>query len=219
MLKGILFIVVIVLGQFAFSQDDSVKYVKYYAGFRFNSGIYVNHSQLIENNPVPVKRIITRFNKLGFDFFEKLLSEKSISFYDEYGLKKSVNVNELWGFSKRGAVYINWGDDYSRIPVVGSICHFISTITVYDDNFYSDYGNSFYSVPTSGARTDIYQFLMDFKSGKILAYSVDNVLLLLESDSVLYEEYKSLKKRKKKQMKFLYVREFNEKHTLYIPVN
>lgn len=218
-LKCLMIIVVITVSQNVYAQIDSVKLVKYSPGFRFRSGLYISHNQLIENSPVPIKRIVSKFNKSGFDFFEKLLSEETVIFYDEFGMKKTVNVDNLWGFCRRGSVYINWGDDFNRIPVVGNICHFIASITVYENNYNSSYGNSFYNMPTTTSRTDIYQFLMDFDTGKVIEYSVGNVLVLLMADPVLFDEYNSLSKKKKKQMKFLYIRKYNEKHSLYLPIN
>jgi hypothetical protein len=38
-------------------------------------------------------------------------------------------------------------------------------------------------------------------------------------DPELYDEFNALRKKKKNQMKFLYLRKFNEKHPLYIPIN
>ena len=38
---------------------------------------------------------------------------------------------------------------------------------------------------------------------------------LLEADSALSAEFSQLKSKKKKDLKFLYVRKYNEKHPLY----
>ena len=62
------------------------------------------------------------------------------------------------------------------------------------------------------------QYLLDFKTGKILDYDVASVELLLMRDPELYDEYISLKNKKKKQLKFLYIRRFNERNPLYFPV-
>ena len=42
--------------------------------------------------------------------------------------------------------------------------------------------------------------------------------LLLMKDNELYEEYVQLSKRKKKDLMFVYIRKFNEKNPLFIPV-
>jgi hypothetical protein len=62
------------------------------------------------------------------------------------------------------------------------------------------------------------QYLIDFESGKVLEFDVDNTELLLMKDSQLYEEYVQLSAKKKKELMFVYIRRFNEKNPLFIPV-
>jgi hypothetical protein len=217
--KRILFFGFLLLGYAAFSQQDSIRLVKYTSGFRFKDGLYISHSQLLNNNPIPVKHIISKYKKTDFDFFSKLLNDEKISYFDQFGMKKEIEASELWGFCRRGSVYINWGDDFSRIPVMGTVCHFIASITVYENNYYNpSYGFSTYSMPTTTTRTEILQFMMDFESGKVVEYTEENILVFLMMDQELYDEFNALSKKKQKQMKFLYLRKFNEKHPLYVPI-
>ena len=58
---------------------------------------------------------------------------------------------------------------------------------------------------------------MDFKSGKVLEYDVDNLKLLIRTDTALFNEFEKLKSRKQNEMKFLYLRKFNEKYPIYLP--
>lgn len=201
--------------------QDALNQIKYTPGFRFKEGIYLSHWNLLNNKPIPKSRIITKINKNSFDFFEKLLSNPKINFFDDYGIEKEILVKELWGFCRKGAVFINWGDDFSRIAVIGSICHFVATITYYEnnnDNYGYNYGYDYYNqVPSRVSRTEIRQYLMVFKTGKIVEYNYENVLSLISSDKELFEQYKQLKKKKKRQMRFLYIRKFNEKYPLYLP--
>jgi hypothetical protein len=67
-------------------------------------------------------------------------------------------------------------------------------------------------------RTDLKQYLIDFDSGKVLEFDVENTKLLLMKDNELYDEYVQLSRKKKKELMFVYVRKFNEKNPLYIPV-
>jgi hypothetical protein len=146
-----------------------------------------------------------------------------VVYLDQFGLKKEINVDDLWGFCRRGSIYVNVGDDFNRIPVVGAICHFVAALTVYDEPYnnlaygYNNYGN--YNSPSVATRTDIYQFIMDFKTGEILEYSVANVKVFLGADKELYNEFVALRKKKQKQMKFLYIRKYNEKHPIQFSVD
>jgi len=202
------------------AQTDSLRMIKYSNGFRFKEGIYVNHQQMANNKPIPKSSIISKYNKNSFDFFERLVDEGYVKFFDEYGLMKEMDISEIWGFCRKGSVFINWGDDFSRITVLGNICHFVSSITSNLNQLPTmGFDGGYYNTPTTTNRSEIQQFVMDFSTGKVFDYHRENILTLLKPDLELYEEYSNLKKRKKKEMKFLYIRKFNEKHPLYIPIN
>ena len=110
------------------------------------------------------------------------------------------------------------------------ICHFVATVTTYNPNYYdpysynpyysSSYYYNRYSMPQSNTTsTDLRQYLLDFETGDVMEYDTESVEVLLMKDPELSDEYHSLSGRKKKQMKFVFIRRFNEKHPLYFPVN
>jgi hypothetical protein len=68
-------------------------------------------------------------------------------------------------------------------------------------------------------RTELKQYLIDFESGKILEFDIDNTELLLMKDNKLYEEFVGLSRKKKKNLMFVYIRKFNENNPLYLPLN
>jgi lipocalin len=57
----------------------------------------------------------------------------------------------------------------------------------------------------------------------IIGSSSDNYLWILsrapQVDPALYDEYISLRRKKKKQFKFVYIRKYNEAHPLYFPAH
>jgi hypothetical protein len=61
------------------------------------------------------------------------------------------------------------------------------------------------------------QYLFDFINGRVLDYTEESLSILLMEDPELHDEYVSLSRRKRKQMRFMYIRKFNEKHALYFP--
>ena len=81
---------------------------------------------------------------------------------------------------------------------------------------YSSYGYPYRSGNTT--RTELKQYLIDFESGKRLEFDIENTQLLLMKDTALYEEFMKLSRKKQKQMMFVYIRKFNEKNPLYLPV-
>ncbi len=213
--------------------------VKYSPDFKFNDGIYLNFDQVKTNKPIPKAKLLTSVDYNDREFFKKILKNDKIYFYDNLGVRQDVPKNSIWGYARNGVLYVQIQESFNRITFVGSICHFVADITTYDsrnynspygyyDPYYSPYGyNSYYSPYSSYyspyrqsnmTRTELKQYIIDFESGKILEFNVENTELLLMKDNQLYDEYVQLSRKKKKDLMFVYIRKFNEKNPLYIPV-
>lgn len=206
-------------------QELGRKMVKFTPDFVFNEGFYISFEQVKANDPIPPARLITDFDYTDPDFFNKVLERKKISYFDAFGIRQEVEVNKLWGISRNGAIFIRIGEVFNRITFIGNICHFVATITTYNTRYYDPYYYNpyyyyryMYSPPTY-ASSEMRQFLIDFDNGKVLDYTVESVEILLMKDPELHDEFTSLKKKKKKQLKFMYIRKFNERNPLYLPLN
>jgi hypothetical protein len=222
--------------------------VKFTPDFRFKDGIFLDFEQVKTNNPIPKAKLLTSTDYNDREFFKKLLEAGKIYFYDNMGIRQEVVTKDIWGYSRNGILYIQVQENFNRITFVGSICHFVADITSYDPRYYNSpygyydpyyssyyspysmyspysYGNNYY--PGSGyypyrqnvARNELKQYLIDFETGKIVEFDMQNTELLLTKDSQLYEEYVQLPRKKKKELMFVYIRKFNERNPLYIPVN
>ena len=208
-----------------YGQESMQGMVKFTPDFVFNEGFYIVFDQVKKNVPIPPARLITDFDYTDPDFFNRVLDGKRISYFDQFGIRQETEVNKLWGFSKNGALYIRIGEVFNRVTFIGSICHFVATITTYNSRYYDPYYYNPYSyyrymsTPSSYSSSEMKQFIIDFDTGKVLDYTVDSVEVLLMKDPELYDEFVSLRKKKKKQLKFMYIRKFNEKNPLYLPVN
>ena len=211
-------------------EDQGKKMVEYSPDFEFNDGIFPNFESVKENNPIPAARIVTDEDLNDRAFYDKITSQKDITIYDENGVKKVMRTEDIWGYSRNGILYINVGMAFHRISYMGSICHFVATVTTYNPNYYdpyyynpyysSSYYYNRYSYPQSNvANTDLRQYLLDFETGDVMEYNTESVEVLLMKDPELSEEYNALRNRKKKQMKFVFIRRFNEKHPLYFPAD
>jgi hypothetical protein len=170
-----------------------------------------------------------------------------IYFYDGMGVRQEVSKNDIWGYSRNGILNIQIQGNFNRITFVGNICHFVADITSYDNryynspygyydpyyyspysspyyyypyysNYYSPYGYYYSPYRQNAGRNELKQYLIDFESGKVLEYDIENTEMLLMKDSQLYEEYVQLSHKKKKELMFVYIRKFNERNPLYIPV-
>ena len=218
----VLYISILVINSILIAQTDTIKLVKYTPAFKFTEGFYFIFEQVKENKPMLKSRIVTNISIKDIDFFEKVLINKKIIYYDDYCIKQSIKTENIWGYCRKGTLYIQVESEFNRIPVVGNICHFVANITVYRDRYYNQY-DPYYSYNSAlrpqQASYELKQFIIDFETGKIMEYDYQTLSIILMRDNELYEEYEVLNKRKKKQQMFLYLRKFNEKHPLYIPIN
>lgn len=210
-------------------QRDTLNRVKYTPEFKFKEGVFTNFDQVRQNNPIPKSRIISAVPYDDPDFFERVLKEKRLQLYDNLGVKQEIQTKAIWGFSRNGILYIYLNNSYFRITIIGNICHFVGSLTSYNRNsgvpyygygypyYYSPYYNPSYSPYSNNASVEMKQYLLDFLTGNVLDYSEESVRVLLMSDPELHDEYAGLNKKKQKQLKFLYIRKFNERNPLYFP--
>ncbi|MEN8157042.1 MAG: hypothetical protein ABFS10_08830 [Bacteroidota bacterium] len=226
-LSGLFFLLLVSLWLPA-QEGEAVEMVKYAPGFEFNDGIFANFQMVKTNQPLPPARIVTDVDMFDRAFYEKVTSEKRIVIYDNNGVKKEMKTANIWGYGRNGVLYINVGSTFHRISFVGSISHFVASITTYSPNYYDPYysnpyySNSYYSnrysMPQSNyTNTELRQYLLNFESGQVMEYDTESVGIMLMNDPELADEYQALRNRKKKQMKFVFIRRYNEKHPLYFP--
>lgn len=219
----IIFIFLLLSTMEVFSQDTHEGMVKYTPDFRFHEGIYANFYMVKNNFPISKSRIVTNLGMNDRDFYENLTKNKLIVFYDDYGVQQELKSANIWGYARNGVLYANLGNGFHRISFVGNICHFVATITTYNQGYYDPYSSQGYynrynrSSSNNYSNTEIRQYLIDFKTGKLYEFEVASVEILLMKDPVLYDEYAALRRKKKKQFKFVYIRKYNEAHPLYFP--
>ena len=213
---------VIIFNFSCFAYTDSTNVVKYSPEFKFTDGIYLSFDQVRNNSPVEKSRILTTTDYNSRDFFLELTNKKIFSFYDNMGEKIDVEVKNIWGYADNGVLFINVDNNFYRITIVGSICHFVAYVTTYTSGYpYDPYSNyyDYYSVRSNSRNehTELKQFIIDFKTGKIFNYNTENLEVILMNDPELHDEYASLRRKKKKQQKFMYIRKYNERNPLFFP--
>ncbi len=219
--------IVILLGlqSLVAAQEAPEGMVQYSPDFRFKEGIFPNFLSVRQNMPIPKTRLVTDVDLFARDFYQRITEEKRIVFYDDNGVQQYINTANIWGYGRNGVLYINLGSRFHRVSFIGSIGHFVATITTYSPDYYdpyyynqSYYYNRYYRSPGRNySSTEVRQYLIDFETGKLMEFDVKAVEIMLMNDPELYDEYMSLKRKKKKQYKFVYIRKYNEKHPLYFP--
>ncbi len=187
--------------------------VMYDRDFTLNEGIYLTFNDLQNNRPIPKNAIETRYDPKSQEFYYDLLSENSIKIRVNSDSVIELNTQGVWGFCRNGNVYVNYSNDFYRIPVLGSISHFVAIVEIIETGFYDPW----YGMPADQTRSELQQFMLDFDTGSIYDYTLENFISLLRKDDRLHREFIHLKKRHQRQKMFIYLRRYNEAHPIYFP--
>ncbi len=220
----VVFLFLLALSTFAQQGEKKDSLVLYDDNFEFIEGVYPNFESVKRNSPIPKGRIVSEYSYDDNDFFEQVLSKKKLFYYDQLGNKLSIESKKVWGYSRNGYLFINVEDGFYRITMIGSICHFIAFHTTENYNYNNPYYYPYYSnypnySSSPSSNTEMRQYLLDFNTGQLVPNNTEGVEVLLMADPELHDEYVQLSKRKKKQMKFMYIRKFNERNPLYLIKN
>lgn len=197
---------------------------KYDDDFRFTDGIYLNKDDLKNNRPIEKAQISTNLDPDDLTYFEQLMQNKKISIFDNLGNEQEIEVSKIFGFCNYGNIYINCNGNFCRLGIVGNICHFLGYKTVYRTQpspYLGMYGYSPYYYSNNYRQTstsEAQQYLYSFETGQILEFNSSNMELLLMNDANIQSEFSELSRKKKNAKLIYYMRLYNEKHPLYIPV-
>ena len=152
-----------------------------------------------------------------------MLEKDKIYYYDQIGNRQELKTKDIWGYSRNGFIYIKMEDGYFRITLIGAICHFVASQTTYNNAYnspyYYSYSDIYHTYPSTYQTTEMRQYLLNFLTGTVLDYDENSLEAILMQDPELHDEYMALSKKKRKQMRFIYIRKFNERHPLYFPQN
>jgi len=204
---------------FATLQLSAQKVVQYAAGFEFREGVYLSFDQFKNNSPVPKKNIVSKFNRDDSEFLPNILEAKTFSYKDENDSVHKINVADVWGYSSNGNVFIKVEDDFNRIAVLGSISHFLAAITVYNNMMNGPFFDPYFGPsPLPYATQEMNEMILDFQTGRTTDFTQENLESILQRDHRLYDEFIALKKSQKRDLMFLYLRKYNEKHPIFFPV-
>jgi hypothetical protein len=199
-------------------QASAQEVIQYAPGFEFREGIYLTFEQFKDNNPIPKNSILSKIDKSDTEFLPAILDEKTFNYKDAADSVHIVSTENVWGFSRNGGIFIRIENDYNRIAVLGSISHFVATITIYNSGMNSPFMNPYYGPGSMPNNTqEMRQMILDYKTGRTIDFTQENMSTILQRDQLLFEEFNALKKSQKKDLLFLYLRKYNEKHPLFFP--
>ena len=192
---------------------------KYDSDFMFSDGLYLNKDDFKNNLPIDKSQIISNIDPGDLTYFEQLVDQKSISVFDRVGKELTVETDQIFGFCSNGTVYINHNGSFFRVGIIGSICHFLGTKTISNTMPGPYYYGRYYSpIYRQTSTVEPQQYLYNFETGDLLEYNPHNLETMLMGDPAIHDEYAALSRKKKNAKLFYYMRLYNEKHPIYIPV-
>ncbi len=210
---------------------DSTMYTK---GFKFKDGIYRTFEEFKFNSPsIQYKEVIDASDPAlsGLNFNPVVISDPAlrglnfnpvvIKYSTEDGLKNKLKSKDIWGYAKNGEVFVLANDVankyFFKLEIIGAIMQSLVEITDYYAHHYFGSNQSF---SASSGRNVLTVKIIDFETGAIYGYNVNSFLKILKKDEKLYHEYSSIKgDRKKKQMMFIYLKKYNQRHPIYFKKN
>lgn len=219
--------------------------VTYYDGFEFDNGIYVEFSDFKNNHPIPVTHIISTLDIRDDDYLDQVLSYDSVKFFNKNFDEVTMAVKDLWGYCQNGRVYLAFGEeqsfdnpeffDFYPLLNVGAYSYFSAQESYYrtmnagpqmgfgmgmgmrDPMMMNDM-----TVTESGR----VQLLLEFESGRVFLVGrgylktppialVDGILA---KDASLQSEFRRLSSKEQKQKGMFFIRRFNERNPIKVPV-
>lgn len=186
--------------------------VAYSRDYEFKEGLFLTLEQFKKNTPILKPAIVSILPKDQIDFLTQVTEQKSITYKDTAGVEQKIETNTIWGFYQNRTVFINFNNEFNRINVIGTLSLF-SALVVQTPMRNEPIGDMYAIEP---AFQELRQFVYDTQTNKVFDFNVKNMELLLKNDAELYAQFMKLKKRKKADSIFIYLRKYNEKHPLYL---
>lgn len=215
-LRILLFISYSTIASALFAQE-TVQYHRYQQSLKFKDGVYTNIGMVKDNSPIPSTWIETEMEVNDRDFYENITRADDIVFFDDNGVRTVLNTKKIWGYCHHGDLHINVGGFFHKIDFVGRISHFTALKTTYDPFFYTEEdrpGFFYYMPPVLTIKQR--EYLVDIVDNKAWEFDLDGLERVLIKDPQLWNEFKTLKKKEKEYLKYIYLKRYNNKFPLDI---
>lgn len=194
---------------FCRAQTGTVAYTR---DFEFREGFYLTIDDFKNNRPLPKTAIVSSISPSEIDFLSQLTEMKFITFKDSAGVEKKLQTSTVWGYYQNRTVCINFNGEFHRMNVIGNLCLF-SALVVQAPLRNEPIGDMYAIEPRF---EELQHFVLDTKTNRVVDFNSKNMEVLLKDDADLYASFMKLKKRKKADSIFIYLRKYNEKHPLYL---
>ena len=183
---------------------------------KFRDGVYTNIGMVKKNSPIPSTWIETDMEVNDRDFYKKITKADEIVFFDDNGVRTTLDTKSVWGYSYKGDLHINVGGEFHKIDFVGRISYFIASRTTYGPLRYLEENPDVWYAQPVLITTKHKEYLVDIVDNKVWDFDLDGLELVLKNDPQLWNEFMNLKKRKREYMKYIFLIRYNEKYPLDI---
>jgi len=201
-----------------FAQSDSLILTK---NFKFADGVYVNYADFQKNKPTYSWQEVNASLATSEEGFVAQVE------YIRYN-QQPLNLQEIWGICLGGIPYIRLPEGevtdaatvFAGLRVRGKICYFR----------YKDEETEFYEVkaynPLNGRpyrqakvpveKTVEREFMLDWETGEVAAFSVENLLDWIAEDRQLWESFRELSPREAADRKFRVLLIYDDRNLVYL---
>ena len=170
----------------------------------FKEGFYFSIDMVLRNDPVPPSRIESENETYNKAFYTDQIKVENMVYYDNQGVRQTVETKDIWGFSANGILFVKIGRHFHEIRYIGCISYFFASETVY-----SHYSRIFRNDPLLVQNK---AYLIDFTANNVSRFEITELERILVNDPILWTEFDKLSKRKKKQLKYVYLKRYNERN-------
>ncbi len=189
--------------------------VAYSRDYEFKEGIFLTLNNFKNNQPILKSQINSSIPTSEIDFISQIVEQKTIIYKDSAGFEQKLQTNTTWGYAQNRTISINFNNEFHRLNVIGNLSLF-SAIVVQSPTRTEPIGDMYAIEPTFQS---VQQYVFDTKTNKVFDFTSKNMEILLKDDVELYTQFMKLKKRKKADEIFIYLRKYNERHPLYLSKN
>ena len=177
---------------------------------QFEEGLYLHFKDWKNNAPISRAQIISLADPNDPYFFEDILSQSYVSYYNHYGEVQRMKSSKVFGYCQDNIIYTR---DHAEIRTIGAICMFteVRPVTNIDRTFAS------LAFPFPPRNEPAKSFIIDFEYNRKLFFNRRNMEDILERDRDLFQDYLDTKgKWKDKIHQFIAL--YNERNPIYFPI-
>lgn len=180
---------------------------------KVRDGVYLTYDDFRINKIIGKECIVSNIDKNQQEFLTKVMSGETFSYKREDSSVAMMDCREPWAYVQNGTFYVNFKNEFYRVPVFGNISYFVARVVNHSPGLVYNPGFGYVQGPAT--TTEIREFVIDMNTGEMQEFRLENVENMLRRDQAFYEEYNKMSRRQKKDRVYLYIRKYNERHPVY----